>query len=46
MIIAIFVSGPLVDLFRLLLSGDDNILPDGSVEQAKLMYFAWTPYRG
>ncbi|KAK1748510.1 MFS transporter [Skeletonema marinoi] len=34
MIIAIFVSGPLVDLFRLLLSGDDNILPDGSVEQA------------
>ncbi|KAL7442568.1 hypothetical protein ACHAXM_008464 [Skeletonema potamos] len=46
MIIAIFISGPLVDLFRLLLSGDDNILPDGSVAQAKLTYFAWTPYRG
>ena len=46
MIIAIFLSGPLVDLFRLLLSGDDKILPDCSVEPAKLTYFAWTPYRG
>lgn len=44
--IALIISGPLIDLFRLLLSGDDNILPDGSVEPAKLTYFAWTPYRG
>lgn len=46
MIFAIFISGPLVDLFRHLLSGDDDILPDGSVAQAKLTHFAWTPYRG
>lgn len=46
MLLAILISGPLVDLFRLLLSGDDNVLPDGSVTPAKLLYFAWTPYRG
>ena len=46
MIFAIFISGPLVDLFRLLLSGDDDILQNGNVSQAKLTYFAWTPYRG
>ena len=46
MLLAIFITGPLVDLFRLLLSGDDNISPDGNVAPSKLLYFAWTPYRG
>ena len=37
------VDGPLVDIVRKYLPGDD-ILPDGRVPEENVHYFSWTSY--